>query len=512
MWTEYNANNVETASYTYNANPEVLGGNDGGITGVIPSPHSKVVSINIQTSTGGYSSGPSGNHVQIITSGAPTWVAHNTNDTSTDSKIATAITALPAGADGATGATGPAGADSTVAGPAGADGAAGVVAPPTRVEFTATENQATKTGLTYTVGNIDCYINGVKMSGSSFTASDGVSVTFTPALSLGEEVQLIMGAAGASGSLAMDTGTSLPSVPSAGSFFYKTDDTDVYVSNGTDWELISSAIPSINAVATGGTLTTVSGYNIHTFTTSSTLNITSEGSVDYIVVAGGGAGGGGRHNSGGGGAGGMLVGSSVHMPVGSYSVIIGAGGTSVDNTYGGNGENTVFGAITTIGGGGGGSISPFIGRPGGSGGGASQAGNSGGAGTSGQGNSGGGNMHAAGGGGGGKGVAGFTGDGSSPYSDGAAGVAGGLGMESTITGSSVYYAGGGGGGQRASFNVPQGVGGNGGGGDGGVDPGNGFSGTANTGGGGGGSGGDNSSSRFGGAGGSGIVIIRYPVV
>ena len=356
MWTEYNANNVETASYTYNANPEVLGGNDGGITGVIPSPHSKVVSINIQTSTGGYSSGPSGNHVQIITSGAPTWVAHNTNDTSTDSKIATAITALPAGADGATGATGPAGADSTVAGPAGADGAAGVVAPPTRVEFTATENQATKTGLTYTVGNIDCYINGVKMSGSSFTASDGVSVTFTPALSLGEEVQLIMGAAGASGSLAMDTGTSLPSVPSAGSFFYKTDDTDVYVSNGTDWELISSAIPSINAVATGGTLTTVSGYNIHTFTTSSTLNITSEGSVDYIVVAGGGAGGGGRHNSGGGGAGGMLVGSSVHMPVGSYSVIIGAGGTSVDNTYGGNGENTVFGAITTIGGGGGGSI------------------------------------------------------------------------------------------------------------------------------------------------------------
>ena len=427
-----------------------------------------------------------------------------------------------AGADGATGATGPAGADSTVAGPAGADstvagpagadGAAGVVAPPTRVEFTATENQATKTGLTYTVGNIDCYINGVKMSGSSFTASDGVSVTFTPALSLGEEVQLIMGAAGASGSLAMDTGTSLPSVPSAGSFFYKTDDTDVYVSNGTDWELISSAIPSINAVATGGTLTTVSGYNIHTFTTSSTLNITSEGSVDYIVVAGGGAGGGGRHNSGGGGAGGMLVGSSVHMPVGSYSVIIGAGGTSVDNTYGGNGENTVFGAITTIGGGGGGSISPFIGRPGGSGGGASQAGNSGGAGTSGQGNSGGGNMHAAGGGGGGKGVAGFTGDGSSPYSDGAAGVAGGLGMESTITGSSVYYAGGGGGGQRASFNVPQGVGGNGGGGDGGVDPGNGFSGTANTGGGGGGSGGDNSSSRFGGAGGSGIVIIRYPVV
>ena len=37
------------------------------------------------------------------------------------------------------------------------------------------------------------------MSGSSFTASDGVSVTFTPALELADEVQLIMGAAGATG-------------------------------------------------------------------------------------------------------------------------------------------------------------------------------------------------------------------------------------------------------------------------------------------------------------------------
>lgn len=32
-----------------------------------------------------------------------------------------------------------------------------------RVEFTATANQATKTGLTYFVGSIDCYINGAKM-------------------------------------------------------------------------------------------------------------------------------------------------------------------------------------------------------------------------------------------------------------------------------------------------------------------------------------------------------------
>ena len=63
-----------------------------------------------------------------------------------------------------------------------------------RVEFTATANQATKTGLTYFVGSIDCYINGAKMLlGSDFTATNGTSVTFTPALDLADEVQLILG-------------------------------------------------------------------------------------------------------------------------------------------------------------------------------------------------------------------------------------------------------------------------------------------------------------------------------
>ena len=64
-----------------------------------------------------------------------------------------------------------------------------------RVEFTATANQATKTGLTYFVGSIDCYINGTRMLlGTDFTATNGTSVTFTPALDLADEVQLIMDA------------------------------------------------------------------------------------------------------------------------------------------------------------------------------------------------------------------------------------------------------------------------------------------------------------------------------
>ena len=73
-----------------------------------------------------------------------------------------------------------------------------------RVEFTATANQATQTGLTYFAGTIDCYINGAKMLlGTDFTATDGVSVTFTPALDLDDEVQLIMGAVASIGSTAV---------------------------------------------------------------------------------------------------------------------------------------------------------------------------------------------------------------------------------------------------------------------------------------------------------------------
>ena len=399
-----------------------------------------------------------------------------------------------------------------------------------RVEFTATANQATKTGLTYFVGSIDCYINGAKMLlGSDFTATNGTSVTFTPALDLADEVQLIMGsnASASATTLAslLDTtvATTDPLVasnPSAvGHVWVNSTTGQAYIctdisTNNNVWKNIGNGTGDVNPslAATGGTVTVAGGYKIHTFTTSSNFVVTSSSSADYIIVAGGGAGGGGRNNSGGGGAGGMLVGTSVTMTVGTHAITVGAGGTAGNNTFGASGQNSVLGSFTALGGGGGGShSSTYIGQAGGSGGGASQLGYAGGAGTSGQGNSGGGNLFAAGGGGGGKGAAAFNGSGGSSYTHGVAGVSGGVGLSSSISGSAVFYAGGGGGGKRTAFSVPQGNGGNGGGGNGGLDTGNGFSGTANTGGGGGGSGGNDSSLRYGGAGGSGIVIIRYAV-
>ena len=244
----------------------------------------------------------------------------------------------------------------------------------------------------------------------------------------------------------------------------------------------------------GGGIVTTSGSNvIHTFTTSGTLSPLSTLSASYLIVAGG-AGGGGGYSGGGGGAGGMLTGAGVVIDTSStYLVTVGAGGAGGAGVadYGGvgvNGGNSKFGIVSTtaIGGGGGGGWDLGTPSSGGSGGGGAYVANTGGAGTSGQGNRGGNsgnNSPYQGAGGGGAGAAGGDQTGSATQ--------GGIGLTSSISGTSTYYAGGGSGGGIASAA-------SGGGGY------NGGAGTANTGGGGGGSNANN-----GGAGGSGVVIISY---
>jgi len=226
-------------------------------------------------------------------------------------------------------------------------------------------------------------------------------------------------------------------------------------------------------------------------------------SVEYLVVAGGGAGG--FDNGGGGGAGGYLT-STIAVTGGSTdTVTVGAGGPNVSAGYGSNGSDSVYKSVTATGGGGGAVGDNLPGASGGSGGGGSGggAGGAGGAGTSGQGNAGGAasNTATSGGGGGGAGAAGVS---------GATTSNGGVGLQTSISGTATYYAGGGGGTRRTTS---PGVGGNGGGGTGaqGVSGGNpATSGTANTGGGGGGGPGVGGvTPNTAGNGGSGIVIIRY---
>ena len=298
------------------------------------------------------------------------------------------------------------------------------------------------------------------------------------------------------------------------------------------------------SVTDGGVISTtpisINGANFYiaTFNSSGTF-IVSGGSViaDILVIAGGGSGGSGNGSilGGGGGAGGYQYFAGQTLPVGTYTVTVGAGGAGATGTgatgaTGNNGLNSSFGNLSpSIGGGGGGcgyilnstyltTGALGLAGTGGSGGGGSienyagQGGGIHGNSSNGQGNAGGlstravygnGTIWSAGGGGG----AGTPGD--SPAQANSGGGNGGVGLLNAINGTNTYYAGGGGGGVFGSTSSGPGAGGSGGGGA--ATPLNTpassvNNGTPYTGGGGGGGSGGSSIS---GSGGSGIVIVRY---
>lgn len=287
---------------------------------------------------------------------------------------------------------------------------------------------------------------------------------------------------------------------------------------GPQLELASTMGPYTNTQGAGTSVPgSISGYRIHTYTTTGTGGFTAavSGTVEVLVVGGGGAGGG--YAGGGGGAGGVVYVPAYHVISGqSYTVTVGAGGTGTNN-----GGNSQFGNIVAIGGGRGsigGGNTGYNAYAGGSGGGAGTTTSSYGSGTAmpggyvvGQGNSGGqsvglGNYSAGGGGGAG-------GPGQTMSNVVAIGGSGGIGVLNSISGTPTYYGGGGGG--CISNNLvttgtvyPPGIGGTGGGGTSASMDQNGsvlvagWAANANTGGGGGGGGTPL-------AGGSGIVIVRY---
>lgn len=218
-----------------------------------------------------------------------------------------------------------------------------------------------------------------------------------------------------------------------------------------------------------------------TFTSSGNLVVSTAGLMDIFVLAGGGGGGSGigyGGEGGGGGGAGLLQISTVYVPVGTYAVVIGAGGaTGTPATFGGWSGISVLKIQYAGGAGGGQSWQGAVAGP--NAGGASYRGGYGGsaAGVSQQlygfnsgGSDGGGNN----GGGAGMGGAGGT-------------RTAGAGIVSTFTGTSVTYASGGlGGGSSGTF---------------------GGSAAANTGTGGGGA----IHINTGGNGGSGIVMVRWKV-
>ena len=262
-----------------------------------------------------------------------------------------------------------------------------------------------------------------------------------------------------------------------------------------------AARTSSATTATGGSVSQVGAYVVHTFTNGGAFTVTAGGSVDVLIVAGGG--GGGTVIGGGGGAGGLLYTNSLSVSAGPIDIAVGTGGAgSTDWGQGGDGGNSSFGlSLIAYGGGGGGGWNNGPGRAGGSGGGSAHGDGTMAAPTSGQGNLGGASAGEVPGGGGGAGSAGANGAGATAGN-------GGAGLAYDISGALTWYAGGGGGGGGNSSGT-RGTGGNGGGGAGGPIN-SGIPGTAGTPGtGGGGGGGSWSPQGNGGNGGSGIVIVRY---
>lgn len=245
-----------------------------------------------------------------------------------------------------------------------------------------------------------------------------------------------------------------------------------------------------NVNSTGGTITDLDGYNLHTFSSNANLSLDDYTIMDYIIVAGGGGGGNGNstvetviseaninystglidansnvlvYRGAGGGAGGMLETYDESLFGNTFPVIVGVGGSGgIGESQGANGTNSSFKGYTTVGGGGGaGGVVPFppsnttinTGYDGGSGGGGGYFGF--GSGTTGQGNDGGAERNSAItvfetlGGGGGASEAGKSGVGPTLTLGSLGGLYvlkgghGGNGNISGITGANVYYAGGG---------------------------------------------------------------------
>lgn len=268
--------------------------------------------------------------------------------------------------------------------------------------------------------------------------------------------------------------------------------------------------PAVAPKATGGNMVSTDGtYWYHTFLSSGTFTPQTSLTCDYLVVAGGGGTipSASEYYSGGGGGGGLRSsvsptggGASPESPLSlsaqNYTVTIGAGAAAAAyGRYGIQGNNSTFGAITSIGGGYGSTGPGATSGPGGNGGSGGGAGSnngspytvySGGTGTTGQGYNGGSNESAdayAGGAGGGAGGAGGNG------SSGKGGT-GGAAVQNSISGTATYYAGGGWGGKGYYGAATRG------------DSGTGYNQNPNT-----GMGGVATNA----AGQSGIVIIRYPV-
>jgi hypothetical protein len=108
---------------------------------------------------------------------------------------------------------------------------------------------------------------------------------------------------------------------------------------------------SVVGIASGGTISQIAGYNVHTFDKVglNTFTSTTNGYVEVLVVGGGAAGSAQTGGSGGGGGGSVLYTKVVRVSAGvAYTMNVGAGGIN-GNLGGDTFINLPTGTITALG-------------------------------------------------------------------------------------------------------------------------------------------------------------------
>lgn len=133
-----------------------------------------------------------------------------------------------------------------------------------------------------------------------------------------------------------------PGTPVAGQMRYNStlDQAEVY--SGTEWKAVGGSPFD----ASGGVITTIDGYKIHTYTVSGTFtpSLTKEGKVEVLVVGAGGSGATFNPHGGGGGGGAVVTGFlSIAKGTAPISVVVGSGSS-------GTGGASYFSSFTANGG------------------------------------------------------------------------------------------------------------------------------------------------------------------
>lgn len=293
----------------------------------------------------------------------------------------------------------------------------------------------TKKGLISNPGNEsiagNLYVGGTQTLDGNLTVEGTVRINSTDAIKI-----------------PVGTSAERPAIPEPGHLRYNSTLSVTEMYTGTEWK----AVGGLPFDSSGGTVTTVGNFKIHTYTQSGIFVPSQErlGFVEALIVGGGGNGtngaGGGSAPGGNGGAGGEVKFTAFYIPVESPPFAVTVGTTGMPSSF--NGVTANGGAT-------------------------------------------------------GGGSAGFNNFSNLQYSHSCVG--------SNISGAFVNYGGNGGGGSGYSGTSTYGHIAYGGGGDGGGRYGPAQSGVANTGGGGGGAGSGGQYTGSIGYGAAGIVIIRYRI-